>query len=206
MKCPNCHKPTENLVCINCWSYALDSLDKFPSLYDKLEDELLPGNTTSRGDKIQTSRDGSPIPARLETLHLRSGGISKPLMVHETVMRSTRKETRIVFRGEELNRIVETTTYIKKNADWAYKEYTAVDDLTKDILNIYRKIQYILGDKSDEVTIGKCPTEDENGKKCGSALKIDPSQKSLDIKCRRCDTVWDSTKWRLLGRMLDEAN
>jgi hypothetical protein len=206
MKCANCHKPSENPVCINCWDYALINLGKFPSYYNELEDELIPSATINRNDKIQTSRDGSPIPARLETLHLRSGGISKPLMAHETVMRSTRKETRIVFRGEELNRIVETTTYIKKNADWAYNEYSAIDDLTKEIIEINRKIQYVLGHKSEEVTIGRCPTEDENGKKCNSALKIDPAQKSLDIRCRKCDTVWDSTKWRLLGRMLDEAH
>ena len=205
MKCANCHKQNDYTVCFNCWTYALKNMAQFPSLYDQLEGELIPSGSISKGERIQSSRDGSPIPARLETLHLRSGGISKPLMSHESTMRIVRKETRITFRGEEIKKIEKTTTYIKTHADWAFSEYSAIDDLTKDILEIYNKIQYVLGHKSDEVIIGKCPTVDEDSKKCGSALKIDPSQldKTSEIKCRRCNTVWDSTKWRLLGRMLD---
>ena len=208
MKCANCHKQNDYTVCYNCWNYALEHLDKFPARYYELERELIPSVSVSKGERIQSSRDGSPIPVRLETLHLRSGGISKPLMAHETTMRTIRQETRITFRGEEINKITKTTTYIKTHSAWAFKEYEAIDELTKDIITIAHKIQYVLGHKSDEVTIGKCPTQDQDGKKCGSTLKIDPSKldKTSEIKCRRCDTVWDSTKWRLLGRILDERN
>ena len=204
MKCSNCHRQNDYTVCYGCWDYALSHLDKFPLRYYELENELIPSASVSKGERIQSSRDGSPIPVRLETLHLRSGGISKPLMAHETTMRTIRKETRITFRGEEINKIAKTTTYIKTHAKWAFTEYSEIDELTKDIITIAHKIQYVLGHKSDEITIGKCPTDIE-GEKCNSTLKIDPTKldRTSEIVCRKCQTVWDSTKWRLLGRMLD---
>lgn len=206
MKCANCHKQSDHQVCLGCWDYALSHLNKFPSRYYELEKELMPSVSASRNDRVQSSNT-APLPVRLETLHLRSGGISQPLMKHESQMRVTRKETRITFRGEEINKIVQTTTYIKTHSTWAYNEYAEIDELTQDIISIAHKIQYILGNKSEEITIGKCPSEMENGEKCNSTLKIDPTKldRTLEIKCRKCDTVWDSTKWRLLGRMLDEA-
>jgi len=120
-------------------------------------------------------------------------------------MREIRQETRITFRGEEIHRITKTCHYLISHADWAYKEYAYVEELTKDIISIASNIQRILGYKSEEITIGKCPTINDEGQKCGSKLKIDPSKldRTSEIKCRRCDTIWDSTKWRLLGRMLD---
>jgi len=27
--------------------------------------------------------------------------------------------------------------------------------------------------------------------------------KTLEVTCRVCNTVWDSTRWRLLGKMID---
>jgi hypothetical protein len=191
---------------MGCWDYALISLGKFPARYNDLEDELIPSSSKGNNERVQSSNT-APLPGRLETLHLRSGGISKPLMKHETQMRIVRKETQITFRGDEMNKIVKTTTYIKSHSDWAYDEYSEIADLTKDILAISNKIEQILGNRSEEIVIGRCPTVMEDGVKCSMALKVDPARlhSTSEIKCRKCDTVWDSTKWRLLGRILDEA-
>ena len=204
MKCFICRKRSEYAVCNNCWHYALLQLDKFPNFYHELENELIPGRS-GNSERVQGSRDSSPIPVRLETLHLRSGGISVPLTKHETTMRLVRKETRITFRGEEINRITKTCVYIKSHADWAFSEYTEVAELANDIISISNKIQYVLGNKSDEIVIGRCPTQDEDGKACNTKLKISPQSidRTAEIKCRVCETVWKSEQWRLLGRVLD---
>ena len=203
MKCANCHRASERVVCTNCWQYAISQLGKFPQRYNDLENELIPSSGRG-GERVQSTKE-APIPVRLETLHLRSGGISNALTGHEARMREIRQETRITFRGEEIHRITKTCHYLISHADWAYKEYAYVEELTKDIISIASNIQRILGFKSEEITIGKCPTINDEGQKCGSKLKIDPSKldRTSEIKCRRCDTIWDSTKWRLLGKMLD---
>jgi hypothetical protein len=63
----------------------------------------------------------------------------------------------------------------------------------------------VLGHKSEDIVLGKCPTISDEGRLCGASLKINPQQldRTLEVKCRVCDTVWDSTKWRLLGKMLE---
>jgi len=62
-----------------------------------------------------------------------------------------------------------------------------------------------LGHKSEEITIGTCPSTDEQGEICGAILRINPNiiNTYSEIKCRACDTTWTSDKWRLLGRMLE---
>ena len=131
-----------------------------------------------------------------------------PLKEHETVMRSIRNETKITFRGEEINKITMSVEYIIDRGDWAHAEYSDVDKLAETIITISHKIQSVLGHKSDEITIGKCPTQNENGEPCGAQLKINPQQidRTFEIKCRACDTIWDSTKWRFLGKILEESN
>ena len=203
MKCSNCHKQNDYTVCYNCWQYAISQLGKFPQRYNDLENELLP-STGRQGERVQSSKE-APIPVRLETLHLRSGGISNALTEHEARMRAIRQETRITFRGEEIHRITKTCHYLIAHENWAYKNYPYVEDLTKEIISIASNIQRILGYKSEEIVIGVCPTQDEEGNKCGAKLKIDPTKldRTSEIQCRRCETVWPSTQWRLLGRMLE---
>lgn len=205
MKCVNCRKFQDYSICDNCWQYAMSHLEKFPARYKELEKEMLPSK--GYGERVSGSKT-PPLPVRLETLHLRSGGISMPLMEHEGKIRSIRQETRITFRGEELNKITMTVEYILKRSNWAHKEYEEADKLGTSIISIAHSIQFVLGHKSDEIMIGKCPTQDEKGEPCGAQLKINPQQldRTFEIKCRSCDTVWDSTKWRLLGKMLEQSH
>jgi hypothetical protein len=187
----------------------MKQLEKFPAKYNELESELLP----SKGqvsERVSGSGESSPIPVRLETLHLRSGGMSLPLMAHEAKMRVIRHETKLVWDGErrssEINRITLTSQYIIKRGDWAHKEYDSADKLAVTIISISHKIQFVLGHKSDDIVLGKCPTLGDDGKACGVTLKLNPQQldRTLEIKCRACGTVWESTKWRLLGKILQE--
>jgi hypothetical protein len=204
VKCQNCQKQQEYSICNNCWKYAFSKLEKLAQQYKELEYELLP----SRGrvsERVSGSGESSPIPVRLETLHLRSGGISAPLMQHEAKMREIREETQITFRGDELNKITMTIEYISKRSDWARDNYLDADKLAITIISISHKVQSVLGHKSDDIHIGKCPTLGEDGKPCGASLKINPQalDKTLQIQCRACNTIWDSTHWLLLGKMLD---
>lgn len=186
----------------------MSQLEKFPARYNELEDELLPSKGTT-SERVSGSGESSPIPVRLETLHLRSGGISVPLMEYESKMRIIRHETKLVWnaprRTSEINRIILTTQYIIKRSQWAHSEYLDADKLATTIISIAHKIQFVLGHKSEDVMIGKCPTVGDDGKPCGASLKINPQQldHTLEIKCRACGIIWDSTKWRLLGKMLN---
>ena len=207
MKCANCKKFQDYSICDNCWQYAMLHLEKFPARYKELESELLPSK--GYGERVSGSGESSPIPVKLETLHLRSGGISMPLMEHEAKMRTIRHETKITWtssrRRNEQKRIVLTCEYIVKRSEWAHKEYEDADKLATTIISIAHKIQFVLGHKSEDIVIGKCPTIGQDGKPCGASLKINPQQldRTLEIKCRACDTIWDSKKWRLLGKMLE---
>jgi len=203
MKCANCRKFNDYAICLNCWAYALNQLDKFPQMYNDLESELIPSSGRS-GERVGGTKT-PPLPVRIETLHLRSGGISTPLIKHEIEMRSLLQETRITFRGEEINRITKTCEYLKTHADWAHKQYWNLVTLASEIIAISHKIQFVLGHKSDEIVIGRCPTQDEEGNPCGAQLKINPQSidRTSEIKCRVCETVWRSEQWRLLGRILE---
>jgi hypothetical protein len=155
------------------------------------------------GERVSGSK-APPIPVRVETLHLRTGGISKPLMAHEQKIRIEQKHTRITFRGEEINRIEITCKYLTAQAEWIFASYQEVGKLAVDIDLINKQINTILGYRSELLTIGTCPSIDDKGETCGNKLQINPVTLTNfgDIKCRACGTIWSSEKWRLLGRVL----
>lgn len=205
MKCALCRRTTERSLCNNCWNYAVEKLQVFPKKYEQLEDELLPSKGRT-GERVGGSKE-PPLPVRLEVLHLRSGGISKPLMKHEQVIRVEQRHTRITFRGQELNRITVTCQYLTAQAEWIFDNYIDADALAKEINEIYKRINIALGYRNEMVTIGTCPAllDDEV---CGAKLQVNPTTLTSfgDIKCKACGTVWESKQWRLLGRVLENAN
>ena len=202
MKCANCRKTSEHSICESCWTFALNQLRKFPGQYHELEDELLPSQ--GYGERVSGSKT-PPLPVKLETLHLRTGGISQPLMKHEARMRFQRQETRITFRGEEIKRITLTCEYHLKHSNWTYSDYPDLAELAIEIIATSNKVNYVLGFKSEDVIIGSCPTVNDDGKPCHAKLKFNPQKldKTLEVTCRSCGVTWDSTKWRLLGKMLN---
>ena len=204
MKCALCRRNTERLLCTNCWNYAVEKLQVFPKKYEELEDELLPSQGKSN-ERVGGSKE-PPLPVRLEVLHLRSGGISKPLMAHEQNVRIEQRHTRITFRGQELNRITVTCQYLTAQAEWIYENYIDADNLAKEINEIYKRINTALGFKNELMTIGTCPTLLDDGQLCGAKLQVNPTTLTSfgDIKCKACGTVWESNKWRLLGKVLTQ--
>ena len=201
MKCALCRKPVEGSLCNNCWAYAIEKLQVFPERYNDLAKELLPSKGI--GERVGGSKT-PPIPVRLETLHLRTGGISKPLMAHEAKVRIEQNHTRITFRGQEINRITYTCKYIIAQSEWIFKNYTDLANLAEDINGISKQINTVLGYRSELMTIGTCPSLGENNQACGAKLQINPVTLTNfgDIKCKACGTVWESKRWRLLGRVL----
>ena len=184
MKCALCRRTTERLICANCWNYAIEKLYNFPTKYVQLEKELIP----SRG-KVSEKVGGSkepPLPVRLEVLYLRSGGISKPLMKHEKIIRTEQRHTGITFRGEELNRVKMTCQYLTAQADWIFTNYVDADNLAKEINSIHKQISTALGFRSELMTIGTCPTTLDDGKMCGAKLQVNPATLTSfgDIKCK----------------------
>jgi hypothetical protein len=201
MKCASCRKATERSLCPSCWEYSVEKLKSFSSKYKQLESEMLPAQ--GYGERVGGSKT-PPIPVRVETLHLRTGGISKPLMAHEAKIRIEQRHTRITFRGEEHNRIEITCKYLTAQAEWIFTSYQEVGKLAADIDSINKQINTVLGYRSDLLTIGTCPSVDDKGETCGNKLQINPATLTSfgNIKCRACGTVWSSEKWRLLGRVL----
>lgn len=204
MKCVLCRKVNQRSLCSNCWDYALDKLKAFPDSYERLAEEMLPSRGAS-SERVGGSKT-PPLPVRLETLELRSGGISKPLTKHEAKIRIEQKHTKITFRGEEIHRITKTVIYLNAQSAWIFKNYEEASGLAKDINDIHNRINAALGHKSDLMTIGKCPAQDEDGVACGAKLQINPSTLTTfgDIKCNACGSVWASEQWRLLGRVLND--
>ena len=135
-----------------------------------------------------------------------------PLMEHESKMREMRQEMKITWsaerRRDELTRITLTCEYITKRSEWIQAQYPEVDKLATTIITTTNKIKMVLGHKSEDITLGKCPTVGDDGKPCGASLKINPQQleHTLEVKCRACETIWDSTKWRLLGKILEQSH
>jgi hypothetical protein len=174
---------------------------QFPDKYEQLWGEMLP--VKGYGERVGGSRT-PPMPVSAETLHLRTGGISKPLMAHEARIRIEQRHTRITFRGEEYNRIQITCKYLNAQAEWIFTSYNDVAKLAADVDSISKQIDTVLGYRSELLTIGTCPAQDETGGICGNKLQINPATLTNfgDIKCRACGTVWSSEKWRLLGRVL----
>lgn len=205
MKCSICKRNTDKLICKTCWAYALEKLEQFPQKYRELENALLP----SRGrvaERVGGSKE-PPLPVRLEVLHLRTGGISKPLMKHEQSVRIEQRHTRITFRGEEIHKITLTCTYLTAQSEWIYDNYKSADNLTKDINSIYKSINSVLGLNSHLITIGTCPADIE-GETCGMKLQINPATLTSfgSITCKACGSVWEAKQWRLLGRVLEDAH
>lgn len=202
MKCPICRRNTERLICESCWSYAIEQLKDFPDKYNQLEDELLPSR--GYGQRVSGTKT-PPLPVRLETLYLRTGGMSRILMVHETIIRREQHHTMITFRGEEIHRVTKTVEYLSTHEEWIYKNYTDADNLTKHILDIANRVKYVLGFKSDEMVIGNCPTVDNEGNACSAPLRVNVKiiETGGNITCRACKTTWTEEHWRLLGRVIE---
>lgn len=202
MKCPICRKRCESLVCDSCWHVALDRLNDIPAGYQALEEELIPSQGV--GERVGGSKT-PPAPLKIEVLYLRTTGIKLPLATHEGRIRAHQGHTQITFRGETLNYIKQSCEYIRAHHEWIRAHYTEIDALVKDVAAIHRAINNALGYRSDLVTIGTCPAVDDDGQTCGYRLQVNPSTISnfTDIVCQSCHTVWSSTRWRLLGRMLD---
>lgn len=202
MRCSNCRRDSERMICDSCWQYAIEQLKTFPEKYHALEDELLPAR--GYGQRVSGTKT-PPLPVRLETLYLRTGGMSTVLMYHESEIRLLQRHSVITFRGEEIHRITQTVEYISSQQEWIIKNYTDVDVLTKHILSINNSIRYVLGERSDEITLGTCPTLKDNEEPCGALLRVNIKiiETYGDITCRRCKTTWTSEHWRLLGRVLE---
>ena len=202
MKCSNCRRDTERLICDSCWQFAIEQLKTFPQRYGELESELLPSR--GYGQRVSGTRT-PPLPVRLETLHLRSGGISRPLMQHETSIRIELQHTKITFRGDELGRITKSVEYLTAQEEWIYKNYVDADRLTESIIHISNQIKYVLGWKSDEILIGVCPTMDTDGNACGTPLRVNIKilESGGNITCKRCKTTWEDERWRFLGKVLE---
>lgn len=192
------------MICDLCWSYAVSQLKTFPEKYNALEEELLPAR--GYGQRVSGTRT-PPLPVRLEALYLRSGGMSRILMYHEATIRKIQKHTIITFRGEEIHRITKTVEYLSSHEEWIIKNYSDVDNLTKHILSINNSVKYVLGERSDEITLGTCPTLMEDGQSCGALLRVNIKiiETYGDITCRRCKTTWTSEYWRHLGRVLEQS-
>lgn len=205
MKCPACRKKTESLVCASCWSLTVDRLSKFPESYAVLEKELVPSQ--GYGERVGGSKT-PPIPVKLEVLHLRTGGISQPLLKHESAIRAGQRHTRVTFRGENWRYVQESCKYLVIHKEWIWHNYKDIDNLVMDVVSINKAINNALGYRSELVTIGTCPATDENGEVCGYRLQVNPTTLSSfsDIICGSCKTTWSSTRWRLLGKMLDDDN
>lgn len=202
MKCPLCRRKTESLVCASCWSATVERLSKISEGYGLLSDELIPSRGV--GERVGGSKT-PPIPVKLEVLHLRTTGIKEPLLKHEAAIRAEQSHTRITFRGDTGNYIYESCKYLMIHERWIYENYKEVDALAKQVAFISKAINSALGHRSELVTIGTCPATTDDGETCGYRLQINPATLNSfsDIICPSCRTTWSSTRWRLLGRMLD---
>lgn len=203
MKCPLCRRKVETLVCSHCWATTVERLVKIPQGYNSLAAELIPSQGV--GERVGGSKT-PPIPVKLEVLHLRTTGIKEPLLRHEHQIRHQQKHTHISFRGQTANYIRESCAYLVTHERWIFKEYKQVDDFAKEVAFISRAIDSALGHRSEMVTIGTCPAMDDQGETCGYRLQVNPATLNAfsDIVCPLCRTTWSSTRWRLLGRMLDD--
>lgn len=205
MKCSGCSRKSNKPICDGCWSRGLTQLLELPRFYEELEDALIP--SAGYGQKVSGTKT-PPLPARLDVLYLRTGGISDVLYIHENAIRSSQNHSRIEFRGEQENRIKKSVTYLSAHWNWASRHYMDGEDLINDINKLWGQIQTVLGNKSEDITIGTCPALDDNGDPCGAKLRISPHvlESYGDIRCGTCATVWSSQRWRLLGQILESAN
>jgi hypothetical protein len=204
MKCLVCTRRNEKELCNSCWNRGIDEIKQMPDLYTALEDELIPSK--GYGEKVSMTKT-PPLPMRLEVLYLRTGDITKVMYWHETQIRMDQNHSAITFRGRELDRIKGSADYMAVHWNWVRKHYTEGEKLLTEIHKIFGRIQAVMGNRSEEMSIGTCPALDEEGQTCGATLRINPHVLTTfgDIKCAVCATVWESTKWRLLGQILENS-
>jgi hypothetical protein len=205
MKCQGCSRKASKSICDFCWERGLTQLLQLPKNYKELEDVLIP--SAGYGQKVSGTRT-PPLPARLDVLYLRTSGITEILYKHEALIRSEQKHSRITFRGDEPAKILQSVTYLTGHWAWVKGYYLDGDQLVIDVNKLSGQIQTVLGNKSEDITIGTCPAIDENEQLCGAKLKISPNvlERLGDIKCNTCATVWTSQKWRLLGKILESTS
>lgn len=203
MRCAVCGRKSDTPGCFRCWTRGFHILGDLPTAYVALEDMLIPAK--GYGEKVQGTRT-PPIPARLDVLYLRTGGISKTLQKHEREIRISLYHSSITFQGDEQQTIVKSSQYLRNQWDWIQNHY--LPDLLRDLNKLHGQIENALGNRSEEITIGTCPAEDEEGNPCGAILRINPKilESYGDIRCPHCATVWESTKWRLLGQIIEQTN
>jgi hypothetical protein len=204
MRCYVCGRKSSVTTCAGCWTRGLAILKDLPSEYTALESVLIPSK--GYGEKVQGTRT-PPIPARLDVLHLRTGGITQVLYKHESSIRVELRHSTITFAGNEYQKIEKSVTYLSSQWEWVEKNYESGSDLLVDLVGLSREIQNALGNKSEDITIGTCPALDDEGNTCGAILRISPKVMETlgDIRCPLCATVWESRKWRLLGQIIEQS-
>lgn len=203
MRCYVCGRKASKPACDRCWARGFNTLKDLPSYYYALEAFLVPAK--GYGEKVQGTRT-PPLPARLNVLHLRTGGISNKITFHEREIRSLQSHATITFRGDEGERIEASVRYLVNQWEWIVENYDP--GILVDLDGLYGEIQGAIGNKSEDITIGSCPAEYDDGSPCGAILRV--SQKILetmsDIRCPNCATVWESRKWRLLGQIIEQSS
>jgi len=189
-----------------------DTLRQIVELYAELPAALEPGR--GGGPRVSGSRE-APLPLRLAALDMLGPGTPSvsdrfadqvgelpPAVLLDQWVRDW-VDARDQAEHVPPPVVAGLVTWLLNRLDWACDDHPAIDEFAQEITKLHRGLVTVLGQSEGKYFIGFCPTQREDGQRCGKALTADPW---IDrIACPRCRTEWPREKWKWLGSVLTDA-
>ena len=215
--CPCCGQPEPyGRICYGCRGSVRADLADLPALYARLRRSLLPAST-GPSQPLTGTRE-MPLPVRVDVLDLIGRAapgdgvvdlhgdqwglvpIIAVLSAWEREVRSHFRYTRAVFAGSVEQSIGTVARFLSAHVDRICDDHPAGSDFIAEIAGVHYTCRRVLGETERGLKLGPCPSDDEDGKRCGQPLTCNP--RATSMRCRACGTVYSRSDWLATGEAM----
>lgn len=193
--CVCCGRPlygqATRTTCHGCERRISERLTGIADYYSQLPGFLTPERT---GETSTRAVPGSRIPLNLKVLNLLGpGGVSDLLGKQEDAWRDALGWQPREWRGDAAQTLPWVLHFLGVNLLWACGSYEYVDDLDRDLAQLYGESKEIVtGTKRRTLRVG-CRAMYDDGTVCGASMRIDVW--ATAARCRTCGARYTREHW-----------
>ncbi|MCX4605482.1 hypothetical protein OG402_33995 [Streptomyces anulatus] len=193
------------LVCRPCEEQTAKRLAELGSLFRRLNETATLMRGARRPGGATSGSRTPPIPPRLEVLTLTAnGGVATRLRDIEDSWRKALGWTVAPWRGSPLQAAPEHLRFLANNLPWAVDSYESVGQDIDDLRKLHAECTAVAANehRPGRVSIGRCPTRDDDGTPCRADLTATAS--SHRVRCGTCGARWETLgEWKQLREQQD---
>lgn len=178
-------------ACYGCERRIGERLAGIADYYAQLPGFLMPERT---GETSTRTIPGSRIPLNVQVLNLLGpGGVADMLGKQEDEWRDALQWSPREWRGNAEQTLPKVLEFLTLNLLWACDGYEYIDDLDRDLAQLYGESKEIVtGKKRRTIRVG-CLAAYDDGTVCGATMRIDVWATSA--RCRTCGARYTRENW-----------